>query len=186
MAGRPQKLASTRQGHRDHGRVLQLVVPPKKLRAPAMPRIALDAPALAKHPEAVERIAQAVRARWREMWRSAVAVSWDDASDRGRLTRYLMDYHRWLVFDELVRLSPVVRGSEGQVRANPLLTQMNVIDARLVRVEEAFGMTPRDRMRLGVDLSAMILAGARAAEAMADASDPLDEYAVPAGWEIAE
>lgn len=172
MVGKRQKHPSLLQGHRPK---------PKLITLPARQRV--QAPPLPRLPEGQtwHRIA---RQRWREMWSGEIAATWDRRADLGALYRYIMTFDRWLKFDELVRKTPLVKGSRGQVRENPLAVRLSMLSAELSRFEERYGLTPLDRMRLGIEIGGAAQGLKTAADLLADESAQASDYEVPDGWEI--
>lgn len=124
------------------------------------------------------------RRRWREMWGSDVAGSWEKAADGGRLTRYIVTFDRWLKLSELMVGREAVMGSRGQVRANPLFNVLAGLEIDLRTAEEKFGMTPMDRMRLGIEIGGAAAGLRDAAEIMAEQAMAPDEWAAPDGWQV--
>lgn len=124
------------------------------------------------------------RRRWREMWGSDVAGSWEKGADGGRLIRYIVTFDRWLKLSELMVGREVVRGSRGQVRANPLFNVLAGLEIDLRTAEEKFGLTPMDRMRLGIEIGGAAAGLRDAAEIMAEQAMAPDEWAAPDGWQV--
>jgi P27 family predicted phage terminase small subunit len=89
---------------------------------------------------------------WQTLWRSRVAQSWDRESDLPALTRYIRLLDRWHRYDDVVREMPMVKGSKGQVRANPLAARIDALEAQIRALEEHLGLTPASRIRLGIRL----------------------------------
>lgn len=46
----------------------------------------------------------------------------------------------------------MVKGSKGQVRANPLAARIDALEAQLRALEEHLGLTPASRVQLGIRL----------------------------------
>jgi P27 family predicted phage terminase small subunit len=122
--------------------------------------------------------------RWREMWASDVAGSWERNADMGRLARYIIDFDRWLKLSQLMVGRELVRGSRGQVRPNPLFNVLASLEGDLKAAEEKFGLTPLDRMRLGIEIGGAAAGLRDAAEILADQSMSPDEWSIPAGWDL--
>lgn len=176
MAGRRQKPRQALVDRRPERGALVVLPARKKERPPALPRVNWPN-GQSWHPVA--------RARWREMWSSDVARTWDRAGELSALGRYIRSLDRWLKYDELVLRSPMVKGSMGQLRENPLASRMAVLSGELRVFEEKFGLTPLDRMRLGIELGGAAQGIKTASELLAEfATDP-DEYALPDDWELA-
>jgi P27 family predicted phage terminase small subunit len=131
---RPTTHPSQRVGHRRQPTLTQ--VPSGTTRVPTAPT----------------GLTPRVHRLWRILWKSAAASTWDAAADLPALTRYFRNLDRWMGHEEIVRKAPVVRGSKGQLRANPLANRMDALDGSLRAIEEQFGLTPLGRMRLGLEV----------------------------------
>lgn len=138
MIGRPPKLPAQRAGH---GKGQETAAfRPVSQRAPTLPRPERDA------------LSESAKTYWRSLWKSAAAASWDRDADLPALTVYILDLDQWLRFRALVAQAPLVRGSKEQLRANPLVKEMRVLERQLRATEEQFGMSPRARISLGTSL----------------------------------
>lgn len=131
---RPTTHPSQRVGHRRQPTLTQ--VPSGTTRVPVAPT----------------GLSPRVHRVWRLLWKSGAAGTWDPAADLPALTRYIRNLDRWMGHEEIVRKAPVVRGSKGQLRANPLANRMDALDGSLRATEEQFGLTPLGRMRLGIEV----------------------------------
>ena len=87
---------------------------------------------------------------WESFWRSPVAGVVDLDADLDALNEWVC------AIDERVRIAPLIaaelvtEGSKGQQRLNPLIGYAQQLTRTIARAEEAFGMNPQARMRLGV------------------------------------
>lgn len=171
MAGRLQKPPAARQGHRrqpgDDREPLKLVPKPKALRIPACPR------------RDGELLHTVVRALWGKVWRSLAATQEWDSGDQALLTRWALTFDSWMEVDARCRKAPVVKGSQGQPRPNPLFGERARLDEALRAIEDLMGLTVASRVRFG------ILADPAPA---ADGDAPVDfeEFVDPEGVEIVE
>ena len=50
------------------------------------------------------------------------------------------------------RKARLVEGSQGQPRINPLFTTIATMDAEIRQLEDRFGLSPRARLALGIQL----------------------------------
>jgi P27 family predicted phage terminase small subunit len=172
MAGKRQKDPRALQGQQPKPALLVLPKPARP-RPPACPKRADGEPLDAR-----------ARARWSAMWKGMSAGAWDRDGDLAELARFILTYDLWLQLDDVVRRGLLVKGSRGQPRLNPAFAERARLGAELSRTAEAFGLTPRDRMRLGIE-------GADMARSMAAAERELsleayeDEFELPDGWEVA-
>jgi P27 family predicted phage terminase small subunit len=87
---------------------------------------------------------------WREFWASDVSYAVDLHADLGALKRWAHCISERARFSELVAHSPLVKGSRDQLRRNPLVDHIAVLNSEIARCEDHFGMTPLARMRLGI------------------------------------
>lgn len=127
------------------------------------------------------------RARWSDIWASAVARTWDRRAVMPALSRYVIEMDRWYRYNELVLRVPLVKGSTGQMRENPLAARMTVIAAELRATEEKLGLTPLDAMRLGFEMGEAAAGMRKAAEILdSERYEGGGEFGVPAGWDVAQ
>ena len=92
------------------------------------------------------------RSQWRKLWRSPVARTWDRDADLLALMRYIGNVDRWLRYEKLVNEVPIVRGSVGQVRPNPLAKRMDALEEQIRAAEDRFGLNAAGRLRLGIEV----------------------------------
>lgn len=126
------------------------------------------------------------RVRWGEIWASDVAQIWDRQGDMGRLVRYIVNFDGWLKLTEAISGREVVRGSRGQARANPLFNVRTGLELELKAAEEKLGLTPMDRMRLGIEIGGAAQGLDSARKILEDQAMGLDsaDFGVPEGWDI--
>lgn len=124
--------------------------------------------------------------RWREIWASDVAQIWDRHGDMGRLVRYIVNFDAWLKLTESLAGREVVRGSRGQVRANPLFTVRTGLELELKAAEEKLGLTPMDRMRLGIEIGGAAQGLDSARKILEEQAGDMDSFdaGLPDGWEV--
>lgn len=171
MAGRTQKPPAARQGHRrqpgNEREPLKLVPKAKPQRIPACPRREGDL----LHP--------VVRALWGKVWRAPASRREWDSGDQALLTRWALTFDTWLEVDGRCRKAPVVKGSQGQPRPNPLFGERARLDEALRAIEDLMGLTVASRVRFG------ILADAAPVGAE-DGPVDFEEFTDPEGVEIVE
>lgn len=89
------------------------------------------------------------REAWTTFWRDGIAKL-TQAADAEPLRRLFCLYdareRTWRLFVK----NPYVRGSKGQQVLNPMGTFSLTLDARIERLEQAFGITPKARLQLGI------------------------------------
>lgn len=123
--------------------------------------------------------------RWREMWTSDVAQIWDAKGDMGRLARYIVNFDGWLKLTEAISGREVVRGSRGQARANPLFTVRTGLELELKAAEEKLGLTPLDRMRLGIEIGGAAQGLDSARRILEEEAMGMDtDFGAPEGWDV--
>lgn len=123
--------------------------------------------------------------RWREIWSSEVSQIWDRSGDMGRLVRYIVNFDQWLKLTEAIAGREVVRGSRGQARANPLFNVRTGLELELKAAEEKLGLTPLDRMRLGIEVGGAATGLDNARRLLEDQASGMDSFeAAPEGWEV--
>lgn len=123
--------------------------------------------------------------RWREIWSSEVSQIWDRSGDMGRLVRYIVNFDQWLKLTEAISGKEVVLGSTGQKRANPLFNVRFGIELELKAAEEKLGLTPLDRMRLGIEVGGAAQGLDNARKLMEEQEMGMDSFeAPPSGWEV--
>lgn len=139
MAGSPKKPADRRQGRgtADMGlveatRVVEIPDPP--------------------HPAGSRLRAETVVA-WESFWRSELA-SLAKESDHPALVRLFRMYDMRASFEAMVLAQPMVAGSKGQPRVNPITSEIASLDSRIVALEDRFGLSPAARLKLGVTFGA--------------------------------
>jgi P27 family predicted phage terminase small subunit len=103
-----------------------------------------------KTPPAPAGLHPVAQRAWREFWASDVSYAVDLHADIGALKRWAHCLSERARFSELVAQSPLVKGSRDQLRRNPLMDHIAVLNSEIARFEDHFGMTPLARMRLGI------------------------------------
>lgn len=87
---------------------------------------------------------------WERMWSSRVANLWDENSDIAQL-----EHLAWCI-DERNRArrafsrKRIVEDSKGRLTLNPLRAYIKDLDRTIAQIGERVGLTPLDRMRLGL------------------------------------
>ncbi len=101
------------------------------------------------------------REQWDAIWSSPVAAYWDRASDMGGLVRYIKLFDEWIATQDIIRATPTTSGSRGQIRPHPLGAAIERLEHSLRSLETRYGLTPKDRVGLGIDIATGIDAGER-------------------------
>ena len=67
-----------------------------------------------------------------------------------RLMRWVSYFDEWVRAMRQFRRERLVPGSMGQMVINPMAAYALKLEKEIAKVEEKFGLTPLDRMRLGI------------------------------------
>ncbi len=93
------------------------------------------------------------RRAWEAFWRSDVSLSVDldaDSTDLLHWVRCVDERERlWAI----VKKAPLVKGSHGQLMANPLSRRIRDLTQDIDRISDRFGMNPMARFRLQFTVS---------------------------------
>jgi P27 family predicted phage terminase small subunit len=94
--------------------------------------------------------AEALRV-WEDFWASDISAA-AKRSDHYALRRWIeaVDEREGLM--RVVREAQLVDGSQGQPRLNPLFKRLGEVEKHIADFEERFGMTPRARAALGIEV----------------------------------
>lgn len=90
---------------------------------------------------------------WKAFWSTELA-SLVTPADQGALARL------WSMYDLRERMyrsaleQPFAQGSTGQIVSHPALKEVASLDARIVALEDRFGITPKGRLALGITMGA--------------------------------
>jgi P27 family predicted phage terminase small subunit len=86
---------------------------------------------------------------WKRYWKSPPAefITETDLPAVRRLFQYYDMHARAL---DLARQAPLVKGSAGQIKVNPLADHALKLEAAISRLEGELGITPAGRARLGL------------------------------------
>lgn len=94
---------------------------------------------------------ESVTTAWVAFWESPLA-NHVITSDYMALRRLFEMYERREEFDAEGMREPVSVGSQKQEVLNPLLKAVDVLDAKILALEDRFGMSPMARLKLQVQL----------------------------------
>lgn len=95
------------------------------------------------------------RAIWERFWGSELRRVVNDATDLPRLERWIRAVDELEKVQRTLRVTRLVRGSTGQPVLNPLAGYADSLERTIEKAEEAFGMTPKHRLGLGLDVAAL-------------------------------
>lgn len=104
-------------------------------------------------PAAPTGIGAAGKKAWESFWRSDVSAAVDldaDATELHHWARCVDERERlW----DIVKKAPLVKGSHGQLMANPLSRRIRDLTQDIDRISDRFGMNPMARFRLQFTVS---------------------------------
>lgn len=133
----PLKAPSVRQGHRDNSVVvLDRAVSPAAIRR--------------QPPKPPAKLLRSTREAWFAFWRSSLAAAVMPETDMQALVRLYRLYDQRERARLVADKTPVVEGSEGQPRPNPLFKVIGSFDVEIRQLEDRFGLSPLARARLGL------------------------------------
>ena len=113
------------------------------------------------------RLSAAATRAWAAYWGDVIAGV-VRPGDRPLIERWISNVDRYTRFMRLADREPVVVGSTGQPRPNPLYDLALKIEASIKADEQQLGIGPLNRLRLGVQL-------AEGAKSLADLTAEADE-----------
>ncbi len=100
-----------------------------------------------------EGVVAKAKEAWEQLWRSPLRRAYED-SDLPALHRWLWWYDQWLrTAEQISQTGPTRRGARGDVVLRSSTRYLRLCEAALQSLEEALGMTPLSRMRLGISYS---------------------------------
>lgn len=136
-------------------------------------------------PEAPAGLLKATVVRWESYWQSQVAQIARDSGgiDLPGLERWILNVDEWSRAMRALRRKRIVLGSMGQPSLNPLAGYLAQREAAIVAAEQAYGMTPMARLRLGIAVGQAKLT-AQALNAQLEASDDQND-GIGADWDTA-
>lgn len=92
-------------------------------------------------------------AAWGQFWRSKVSAAVDLDADRVELDHWVRCVDERERLWDVVEKMPLVRGSHGQLMANPLSRRIRDLTQDIDRISDRFGMNPMARWRLQFTVS---------------------------------
>lgn len=168
---RPEKHPDQLQGHRSgRGRNNAPIQKPEPGQVVVIP------------PAMPTGLLKSTRDKWEAFWKSSVARTVDQRSDMlvERLFRY---YDEWERCSRVFRRKRIVTGSTGQPVINPAGKAMLDLETRIIKLEERIGLTPRDRMALGIQAATAKTIVDELGDAF-DEEDEDEEFEVPEGVRV--
>ena len=117
-----------------------------------MPQKALDVII----PEPPEGLLKVTQESWVSYWHSSVAKVTDPQTDLLALRRLFSLYDDRERCFRAYKKQRLVPGSRKQEVMNPLAGQIAKVDALILQLEDRFGLTPRSRLQLGIDLAQVV------------------------------
>lgn len=107
--------------------------------------------ARAKVPPAPAGLSSAIRAVWQTFWASPLAQHVID-TDVAALRRLFRLYEQRERYIEMAADNTLSLGSTGQLTLHPLVKQVDVLDAKILALEDRYGLSPMSRLKLQVTL----------------------------------
>lgn len=159
MSGPPPKPRELRQRARTHTRPELAALPSRSI---------------VGHPKPPGGLLKATRQLWDSYWQSPVAAAALHI-DLAGLERWILavdEYNRTL---KAIRKDRLVDGSAGQPRLNPLAGYLKQCGATIKQLEEAYGLTPMARLKLGISTAQARMSAADLNARMASDDDDSDE-----------
>lgn len=92
------------------------------------------------------------RKRWSAYWESSVARAADPIIDLHLVERWIRAVDQYERLEPVVKKTPLIKGSVGQLRANPLFVMLESLNRQIRHAEDALGMSPTSRAQLGLAL----------------------------------
>jgi P27 family predicted phage terminase small subunit len=114
--------------------------------------VAVDATPTEPPPPAPAGLLPGTGETWERLWTSFLAGAWNRDTDLPAIARYVLNLDKWCRYEEMVAKVPMVKGSKGQLRSNPLAGRMDALEGQLRFTEEQYGLTPASRIRLGLEI----------------------------------
>lgn len=105
-----------------------------------------------KVPRPPKGLAPEVRRAWAAYWRSPMATLAQEV-DRPAIARLFRLYDQHERAMAALNVALVVKGSQGQLRVNPVADYVSKLDTQILRLENEFGLTPMSRARLGLTIA---------------------------------
>lgn len=114
--------------------------------------VAVDGGLSAPVPDPPPGLLTVTRADWDAFWRSPLAQTAIPDTDGPSIRRLFVLRDQAERMTRLIRKTPLVEGSRGQIRPNPLGAQLAAMLAEVRQLEDRFGLSPMARLRLGVQM----------------------------------
>jgi hypothetical protein len=170
--GRPRKVATPAQGHREHTALVP--VAPQPVGRFIVPVPPLSAAGVTLLPETLQL--------WDAYWLAPIARALDGVAgiDRALVDDWIRLENELLVVECAVQEARVVDGSRQQPRPHPLLAERHSIRGELKWTREQLGIGPANRARLGIAIGEERLTAERLNDALNRASGTED--AIEANW----
>jgi P27 family predicted phage terminase small subunit len=88
---------------------------------------------------------------WERLWASPLASTFTETDAEALARLFELRDERGRMW-RAARKARLVEGSQGQPRINPLFTTIAAMDAEIRQLEDRFGLSPRARLALGIQL----------------------------------
>lgn len=100
-------------------------------------------------PKPPDGLLESIGESWEAFWASPLAQH-TITSDLPALRRLFRLYHQREVYLTAGSEESLTRGSTGQMTLNPLLKEVDALDAKILALEDRFGLSPMARLKLQV------------------------------------
>ena len=114
------------------------------------------------------------KVQWADMFAGPIAQYWAANGEMGGLIRYILTFDAWVKARIRATKTLTVHGSVGQMRTNPLELTVIRLEHTLRSLETRYGMTPKDRVGLGLDIAVVAMAGAELQRELDAGADELE------------
>ncbi len=112
--------------------------------------------------------------QWADMFAGPMARYWATHGELGGLIRYILTFDAWVKVRLIVTKAPMIKGSQDRLRVNPLELTVVRLEHTLRSLETRYGLTPKDRIGLGLDITAVAMAGAELQRELDAGADDLE------------
>jgi len=119
-------------------------------------------------PEPTPRWIASVQEDWLAVWSHPVMAAVDRTLHERQLRRLFDLYHQREILTAIVEAQPVVDGSQGQERPNPMWARLGQVESELLALEDRNGLNPKALADLGITFAASKKSLAELAEGLTD------------------
>lgn len=118
-----------------------------------------------------------VAADWQALWSHPILAAMDTALHEPTLRRLFDRRDEYRKLFAICMAAPLVEGSMGQSRANPLYSRLSAVESQLIALEDRTGLNPKAMADLGISFAGAVksldeLAEGSNAQVLEDEADP--------------